>query len=403
MTRNILFINEFYHPDICASAAVLADRLPRIVRMRPDFKITVIAGNRAWNDPSVFYPKTDEHEGVRIVRVDRPVLSRRNLFRRAMGFVGFQRSAVRAARELDKVDLVIGTTAPPNGGRIARTISKFHRCPYIYTVLDLYPDLAATLGKMSEGSFLYRRWLKLDTKVMRDAVRVVAIAEKITERIARTRTIDVEKLLAIHDGFDPARIELTGSENSFRREHIPNSKFVVQYAGNMGLSHPFEMIMSACKALADRNDILFQFIGDGPQRPYIQENLPSNGRLIDYQPAERLGEVLDAADLCLISQHPEMFDKALPYKVYGIFAASKPAVFIGGGQSEIANWLAVHRAGVHIEPDDENTLLSFIRAMKDDPVQTRSMGESGRRLLDEKLHAQMAAERWTALLEQVLS
>ena len=43
--RHILFINEFFHPDICASAAVAWDHLVRIARLRPNFKITVIAVN----------------------------------------------------------------------------------------------------------------------------------------------------------------------------------------------------------------------------------------------------------------------------------------------------------------------------------------------------------------------
>ena len=131
MTRHILFINEFFHPDICASAAVLTDRLPRIAKLRPDFKITVITGNRAWDNPSVVYPKMEEYGGIRIVRTKRPVVSRRSLFQRGMGFLGFQRNAIRSARRLDPVDLVIGTTAPPNGGKITRTIAQHHRCPYV--------------------------------------------------------------------------------------------------------------------------------------------------------------------------------------------------------------------------------------------------------------------------------
>ncbi|MFQ5412788.1 MAG: glycosyltransferase family 4 protein, partial [Phycisphaerae bacterium] len=345
MHKHILVINEFFHPDICASAAVLSDRLPRIARLRPDYKITVITGNRAWDNPAITHLETEDYQGVRIVRVNRPVVDRGNLLRRGVGFALFERAAVRAARRLDTIDLVIGTTAPPQGVRIARRIARRRGCPYIDCVFDLYPDLAATLGKISDRSFLFKRWLAKDTRLMREAACVVSIGQGITDRIARTRKVESQRLRTIHDGFDAARLGST-EENRFRRKYNPDGKFVVQYAGNMGLSHPFGSILTACQALGSEPDLLFQFIGDGPQRAAIRDRLPPNGQLIDYQPAERLGEVLDAADLCLISQHEAMYDQALPYKIYAILAAGRPSIFVGSEKSEIAEWLRGHRAGV---------------------------------------------------------
>ena len=408
--KSILFLNEFYHPDICASAVVAADHLTQIARLRPDYRITVIAGNRAWNDPSITYPETDECDGIRIIRVKRPALRRNNLLRRAMGFAAFQRGAVKAAGRLDRVDLVIATTAPPQGAKIAAKIAARRRCPYIYKVLDLYPDLAACLGKIARDSLLYRRWLGMDTKLMNEAARVVTIGQGITDRLVATRHIESGKLLTIHDGFDPERLGLPAASderrpeqpNTFRQEHNPDGRFVVQYAGNMGLSHPFDAILKACRSLAEE-EIQFQFIGDGPQRPHIEAQLPAGARLIDFQPADRLGEVLGAADVCLISQHDDMHDKALPYKVYGIFAAAKPAVFIGNAKSEIAQWLKEADAGLHVEQDRPDDLADAIRTLKADPARARSMGRAARRLLDEKLHSRFAAQRWATLIDEVVA
>ncbi|MCB9852863.1 MAG: glycosyltransferase family 4 protein [Phycisphaerales bacterium] len=403
--RHILFINEFYYPDICASSAVLSDRLPRIKRLRPDWKVSVIAGNRAWDNPTVVYPSSELHEGVDIVRVVRPIVRRKSLVQRAVGFAAFQHRAVRAGRRLDRVDCVVATTAPPQGAAIARKIAGMHKCPYVYCVLDLYPDLAATLGKVREGSFVFRRWLKSDTWLMCDAARVISIAEEMTKRIGRTRSVAVEKLGTIHDGFDPARIAppTPDAPNRFAAEHNPEGRFVVQYAGNMGLSHPFDSILEAAIRLGGHRDIQFQFIGDGPHRKMIEERLPSNAKLIDYVPASRLWEVLHAADLCLISQQSDMYDKALPYKVYGILAAAKPAIFIGNERSEIARWLTEHDAGMSVRQEDPDALVDAIKSLKSDPAVATRMGCNGRALLEAHLLAQQAAESWIAEIEGVIS
>jgi glycosyltransferase involved in cell wall biosynthesis len=399
--KHILFINEFFHPDICASAAVAADHLPAIAALRPDWRIAIIAGNRAWDDPSVVYPPTDEYRGVRIVRVDRPPVSRVSLLRRGLGFAAFGRNAIAAADPLPPVDLVVATTAPPQGASIARKIARRHRCPYIYEVLDLYPDLAATLGRIKPNGLIHRLWAARDLRLMRDAAMIVTIAERITERIARTRRIPADKLRTIHDGFDQGRLRL-GGPNTFRQRYNPNGRFVIQYAGNMGLSHPFETLLAAAQLLADDPSIQLQFIGDGPQRAYVEANLPPNAQLIGYQPADRLGEVLATADVSLISQHPGMFDQALPYKIYSTLAAGKPCIFVGNHRCEIADWLLSAGAGLHVDQGDVAGLARSIRELKAQPDRLASMGAQAARLFALRFNAENVAARWVEVIQDAV-
>lgn len=398
---HILFLNEFYYPDICASAVVACDHASRIAALRPDWRISVIAGDKAWDDPTVIHPARQTHRGVEIIRVNRPPVSRTNLLRRAIGFAVFQRSAVTAARSLPAIDLVVATTAPPQGASIARRIAQERGCPYVYKVLDLYPDLAASLGRVRQGSFVYRRWLAADERAMREAAAVVCIAERMTRRLAQTRNIPRETLATIHDGFDPACLSLTG-QNEFRRKHNPDERFVVQYAGNMGLSHPFGAILDAARRLEDDPRILFQFIGDGPQREMIGRSMPRNAQLIPYQPAARLGEVLTTADVCLISQDASMFDKALPYKVYGILAAGRPAIFIGDRRSEIVEWLEASGAGAHVNQDDPAGLVALIERYRASIEARSQAGAAAAKLFADRFDSRLSAAKWVDLFDQLL-
>jgi glycosyltransferase involved in cell wall biosynthesis len=398
---HLLFLNEFFHPDICASAVVAADHLPKIAALRPDWKITVIAGNRAWDDPSRIYSAEEDWQGIHIVRVNRPAVSRTSLIMRGLGFAAFERAALRAAAKLGKIDLVVGTTAPPQGGRIAAKIASRAGCPYIYKVLDLYPDTAVTLGRLNEGAFIHRRWLTADTRLMQDAAAVVAISTPITERIARTRGIDPGKLHTIHDGFDPARLAFDGP-NEFAAEYNPAGKFIVQYAGNMGLSHPLGTILEAAKALQGDPTIRFQFVGDGPQRRGLEKHLPPNAQLIGYQPAERLGQVLAAADVCLISQHEEMFDQALPYKIYAVLAAGKPCIFIGSDRSEIAGWLTKSGAGCVTPHGQTAALMDCIHAFRA-LGRRQSSAAAARKMFLARFRSDRVVATWAPVLTGVLA
>lgn len=408
MTRlartRVLFINEFYYPDVCASSAVLTDHLPKLAALRPDWQIVVLAGDRAWDRPDVRWPAHETHAGVDVHRVPRGAV-RRTLVGRARGFWQFHRAAIRTGRTLPRVDVVVASTAPPLGGRIGRAVARRHGARLIYKVLDLYPECAAALGVISPRGLIDRAWSAADSAVMREADAVVTISERMRRHVLDTRGIPADNVRHIADGFDPDRLAFDGA-NRFRTEHGLQDKFVVQYAGNMGLSHPFETILGAVRALASDAGIAFQFIGAGPGRERLAaalaaERLPV--QLLDYQPAERLGEVLAAADVALITQDARMADLALPYKVYGLLAAATPAIFVGDEKSEIVEWYQRAECGLHVRQGDVDGLVAAIRGLKSDASRTTTMGGRARQLLNERFHSSRAVEAWAELVEEVLA
>jgi colanic acid biosynthesis glycosyl transferase WcaI len=400
--RHIVLVNEFYHPDLCASAVVAADHAAKFAAARPDWRFTVLTSNRAWADPDTIYPDYEVIDGVHVVRVARPALRRKSLLARGIGFFAFQRNALRAAERLGPIDLVIGTTAPPQGARIAAMIAKLHRCPYVYKVLDVYPEVVEALGQIRLSSVFFDRWRRSDMKIMRRAAAVVAISETMLKHLSDTRDLPYELRHVIHDGFDDARLAFTGP-NDFRALTAPPGVFVVQYAGNMGLSHPFETILEAAWRLRDDPSIRFQFIGDGPQREKIARDLPPNARLLDYQPADRLGMILDAADLCLISQHRDLYDCALPYKIYAILAAGRPTIFLGNPKSDIAEWLRIHDCGFSLIQGDTDALIESIQHLKNDPARCVEMGRHARNLFVTTFHSDRAVKDWLVLFDQVFA
>lgn len=403
--RHIVYINEFFHPDICASAAVLTEQLPRIAAARPDWRITVLTGDRAWDRPGVRYSASDEYRGVAIRRVPRPPVpaGRRGLGGRLAGFLEFGRAVLRAGPSLGPTDLVIGTTAPPHGGRIARRLAERLNCPFIYRVLDLYPDIVSALGRMSRWNPAHLLWLASDTRTMAEAAAVVTVTEPMTRRIVATRALAPEKVVTLHDGFDPARIAARDSEE-FRRKYNPDGRFVVQYAGNMGLSHPFETIIAAAQELRRDSSILFQFVGDGPQRAVAEAALGKSASFIDYQPEESLGDVLAMSDVCLISQHDRLFDLALPYKIYSSLAARRPVIFLGDRKSEVATWLRERKAGIWIPQGRADELVKAIRLLQSlrhspDPDERGGMRPG----LPAELHADAVTGKWVQIIEGVMA
>lgn len=446
---HLCFINEFFWPDVCASSAVLTDHLPRIRGLRPQWRITVIAGNRAWDRPDVTWPARESWRGIDIIRVPRAVVGR-GLWARGRGFLDFHRGVASAARHLDRPDVIVASTAPPLGGRLGAKLAGQFGSAHIYKALDLYPECAEALGVIRPGGLTARVWRRIDAAAMRRSAAVVGISRGIVGRIEQTRGLPAGRVRLIHDGFDPDRVRYVPREqNRFMAERGLSGRFVVQYAGNMGRSHPMKPILEAATLLRGDARMLFQFIGVGPGRAdvlaaieegstsatvrpvlrgdaegvvpgaaeptspspsWVHEgsaatrdltSRPSSIQLLDYQPADRLAEVLSAADIAIISQAAGMAELSLPYKLYGILAAARPFVFIGPAESEIVDLCRQTGCGVHVATGDAASLARAIRSLRDDHAARAEMGRRGRALFESQFSSAVAAEQWVELIESL--
>ena len=87
-------------------------------------------------------------------------------------------------------------------------------------------------------------------------------------------------------------------ENSYRQQYGLSGKFVVMYAGNVGLSQSLDLVLDAAAALAHERDIVFVINGGGAGRASLEQRAKgmTNVVFIDMQPSERLPEVIAAAD-----------------------------------------------------------------------------------------------------------
>ena len=71
------------------------------------------------------------------------------------------------------------------------------------------------------------------------------------------------------------------------------------YAGNVGFSQSLEMVVAAARAIPD---VTFVINGDGAARPQLEAAAAglANVRFGDYQPDDRLDEVLATGDIHVV-------------------------------------------------------------------------------------------------------
>ena len=151
--------------------------------------------------------------------------------------------------------------------------------------------------------------------------------------------------------------------------------------------------------------IQWLFIGGGKLFEDLRREAESrNLRAIDfqpYQPRERLSQSLSAADVHIVSLRPELEGLIVPSKFYGVAAASRPTLFIGAQDGEIARLIERHACGMTVAMGDGAGLAAAITTMARDRDNARNMGHRAREACKAFYSRTRAIEAWHQLVSDV--
>jgi glycosyltransferase involved in cell wall biosynthesis len=213
-----------------------------------------------------------------------------------------------------------------------------HRCSIV--IWDVYPDVFRITG-MSNRHPVYRIWAALNRRTFRKAYRIFTIGDRMADLLSAY--VDRKKILVqpIWSIFQ-SNGKVARSDNPFIKRHRVDGKFIVQYSGNIGLTHKVELMVSLAELMKDHPNILFQIIGRGPRVPLLQRmvsdrKLP-NCQFLPFQSDEMFPFSLASADIGVVILDEQTSKGSVPSKSYNLMSYGIPALYVASGDSELANY-----------------------------------------------------------------
>jgi glycosyltransferase involved in cell wall biosynthesis len=263
-----------------------------------------------------------------------------------------------------QVQHIMILASPPFLYLFAGVMAFFLRIPYSIILMDVYPDMAVRLGKMKSDGLLYKIWDSWSIWVFKRSYGVVVLGICMQRRIIAKSTEIKTKI--IRNWVKSSQISLVQSESNSYYKDNPEllGKFVVQYAGNLGLAQDFRPILEAAAKLIDYPDIFFAIIGDGPKKLSIAKEIAernlTNVRLYPFVQQELQELFLATANVALISLEEGLEGLAVPSKFYSILAAGKPVIALLASESEIGKTVVEHKLGLVLEHNEKSKLADAI-------------------------------------------
>lgn len=402
----ILVATPYYAPDLGPSAPMFALLGEELVRR--GHTVTVLCAVPHF--PSGRVP--DEYRkglwrwttenGVRVCRVRVPSGDRANLFHRLWVFVVYQWLVTLAGVRL-RYDAVLVTNPAIETFLPFLVLCWLRRKPCLYAVWDVYPEIGVRMG-LFRNPVVVRLVGALEDFCLRRAAYIQVLSDGFLADLARHR-IAPDRIAVIPHWLDTALIRPLPRRNSFSSEHALDERFVVLYAGNLGLSQGLETVLEAARILIDHAEFLFLFVGEGAGRSHLEKQAGDleNVRFLPFQPRERLPEVLACADVSLVALKRGLGSASLPSKLFSILASGRPVLASVDENSDTWNLVRSAQAGLCIEPENPAELARAILSLRADPAGREQMGGNGR-VWAEKYHSPYsAADEFEALFFRVMN
>ena len=350
-------------------------------------------GGRLW--------RTEKTEWGSIIRVHPfPGKSKSNLLRRALGFLAFSYAVGIRSVHADglpfKVDGVLAMSPPLTLGLTGWFTKIIRRAPLVFNIQDVFPDAAIQTGAISNKKIIATaKWLERMSYQRSDAV--VLLSQDLRTNIANKIDKKFHQRLHVIPNFvDTHAITPLDRMTAYRSELGIGDQLVVMYAGNVGFSQSLNLVVDAA---AKFPDIAFVINGDGAARKKLEEDCTqlTNVFFGDYQPIERLSEVLATGDIHVVPLRAGLASVSVPSKSYSILAAGRPMLAAIDLGTEIPNMLQQSGAGVAVEPDSSTAFIEALSQLVSRREQLHEMGSRGRTWVETHASPASVAAQYEAI------
>jgi len=387
----ILLMNQFFWPDSAATSQLLTDLARQLVADGHEIQVVCSGGGYA-------PPATDEAPRVDVFRVA-TIPFRRRKVGRVLSYASFYIGAAWKGLTLPRADIVITLTTPPLLSLIGTAIKFLRGSRHVIWEMDVYPDVAVTLGYFKEGGILDRSVGALADWSRRNADTIVALGACMKQRLVR-RGIPPEKIQIADNWADSHTIAVLPKAGN-------HAKLVLLYSGNLGLAHDIDTVLGAIRQLRTDTRFKFIFVGNGSRRRELAHVAKAESiTTLELRPhVERasLGECLAVGDIGLVTQKNECCGAVVPSKVYGLLAAGRPVLFIGPADATPALIIRRFNCGWHIPCGASEELVRLLLHLADNPREIQAAGARAREALLEHFDLSIGTARVSALIYGISS
>ena len=196
---------------------------------------------------------------------------------------------------------------------------------------------------------------------------------------------------------------LLGKVANNNKYAIPGNKFVIGYAGSIGLSNGLDTFIEVIKELKDNKSIHFVILGSGGLREKYLKDLEGCNNVQFIGKVERY-EVKNILAKCSILYFAALNSKVWKYgwspnKLIDYMISGKPILASYSGYQSMINEA---NSGIFVPAEDKESLIAVINIMASKPPEElQAMGKRGRQWLIENRQWETLANDYISIFNKL--
>lgn len=404
----ILFLTMYYKPDNAATGILMAELAEELSSEGHDVRVITsmphYSTNSVWPEYRGKWSKRERQADIRVHRVWSYVpVNKDKLLPRFFSYLSFTLLSAFAGLLMVRPDVIVTPSPSPplTNGISAYLLGRLRGVPFISNIQDIYPDVAIRMGVM-KNPIVIAGYKRLERFVYKHSHAITVISEGFRRNLV-AKGVPVDKITVIPNFIDAVFVSPHSRRNEFSAAQAWDDKFVVLFAGNVGMSQGLDTVLEAAHLLRETPGLLFAIVGNGASKPALMAQAKAlelpNVQFLPYQSYAQVPVLYSSADIGLIPLRCGFSNDSVPSKLFTIMGVARAVIASVDAHSETAEVIHEAACGLCIEPEDPQALAAAIWELYRDKARAEEMGRCGRLYVEEHYTRVSVARQYNALFE----
>ena len=283
---------------------------------------------------------TSNYKGVKITHL---YASKRSFNRitRLFQWISYHiKSITYLTKNRKNFDSIYIFSYPPTMNLIAIYSKKILKKKTVYSVWELYPEIASKLNELN-SSLLLNLFKRIDNFCLRVIDNVVVNSEELKDYLVSKRNIEENKVNVIYH---------FSNEPEIPKPSIMNKE--IMYAGNLGTPQNLESFINIFSESTNKFNLTIY--GSGTQYERISNMNSNNINVNSFVDRKKLVELTKDIPYALVSLSPKLTVEGFPGKTFDYLKMNKILIGYSNPESGLAKFIEKYELGVNISPNVEN-------------------------------------------------
>jgi hypothetical protein len=283
---------------------------------------------------------TSNYKGVKITHL---YASKRSFNRitRLFQWISYHiKSITYLTKNRKNFDTIYIFSYPPTMNLIAIYSKKILKKKTVYSVWELYPEIASKLNELN-SNLLLNLFKRIDNFCLRIIDNVVVNSEELKDYLVSRRNIEENKVNVIYH---------FSNEPEIPKPSIINKE--IMYAGNLGTPQNLESFINIFSE--NTNKFNLTIYGSGSQYERISNMNSNNIKVNSFVDRKKLVELTKDIPYALVSLSPKLTVEGFPGKTFDYLKMNKILIGYSNPESGLAKFIEKYELGVNISPNVDN-------------------------------------------------